>query len=112
MDRSRLHFSWAVLAAGALGGSLSEEGGLGAALFLGYLFWSVYWGGPPFWRWWRRSGIHGFGFLRYLLPCGCSWPLRLLLSLGLLGVGGYFYCLLGGGLFHFARYLVASRRAV
>jgi hypothetical protein len=107
----RLHLSWVVLAAGGLWGiamAKSTPGGnaVQAALLTGYIAWSLYWGVPPFWRWWRRTGLNAFKFANFL-PGGCF--LQAAIACTVLFIGGYFFSVFGGGLYYFARQWRASR---
>ena len=107
----RMHLSWLVLAIGGLWGASTAHrpGGPGGstiltALLTGYILWALYWGLPPFWRWWRR--FHTPSLLSFL-PGGCV--LRAGIAFGLLVAGGYFFSVFGGGLYHFSRYLRGAR---
>src|SRR3954449_2913725 len=101
----RLHLSWLVLAAGGLWGiswakqQVPQPGStIPFALLFGYIAWALYWGVPPFWRWWRRTcttALRAF----HLLPGGCL--IQAAIAFTLLFVGGYFFSVFGGGLYQF-----------
>jgi hypothetical protein len=100
----RMNLSWLVLVAGGLWGTSVAKSGpasgsaLETALVFSYVFWSLYWGVPAAWRWWRN----GFGsrILR-LLPAGLF---RMAVGFSLSVTGGYMYCVFGGGVYQFVRY--------
>ena len=112
----RLHLSWLVLAAGGLWGvSIAHSGGrpgsstLQTALMTGYIAWALYWGVPPFWRWWRRFWLRMPSIMNFFSG-GCV--LRAAISFFILVVGGYFFSVFGGGLYQFARHWRAMRSHV
>ena len=111
----RLHLSWLVLAAGGLWGiSIARNGGHGVgtsgtvqtALLTGYIALALYWGVPPFWRWWRRAWFHAHGLIG-ILTGGCL--IRAVIAFTVLLVGGYFFSVFGGGLYQFARHWRLAR---
>ena len=101
----RIHLSWLVLAAGGLWGiaMAKHSSGPGAtipfALMTGYVAWALYWGLPPFWRWWRKSCSHALKVVSFL-PGGCL--LQAAVAFAVLLAGGYFFSVFGGGLYQFA----------
>lgn len=108
----RLHLSWLVLAAGGLWGiSFARahgptSGTLTTALQFAYITWSLYWGVPPFWRWWRKT------FSLLLGPLGCmafGCGPQFVIAFAVLFLMGPPFCLLGGGLYQFALCCRAAR---
>lgn len=70
-------------------------------LMIGYVLWALFWGVPAAWKLWRK-----FIFNKYILFLGCSpagvaWALTAPL---LLVLGGWFYCLFGGGIYQFLKH--------
>lgn len=112
----RAHLSWVVLVLGGLWGmSMARSGGeesgtdLRTAIMTGYICWSLYWGLPPFWRWWKRRGSQA-GWTVGCVP-GMSLIHIALVFAGLV-VGGYFFSVFGGGLYHFGQYLRTARHQI
>lgn len=108
----KLHLSWLVLAAGGLWGisiakhSVPPASPVPFALMVGYITWALYWGVPPFWRWWRRSGMNIARMARFL-PGGCL--IQAAIGFTVLFAGGYFFSVFGGGIYQFARHLRAAQ---
>jgi hypothetical protein len=112
MSPRRMYFSWMALILGGLFGISASHGRVGhqgttleMALVYGYIAWCLYWGVPPFLRWWRSTWHKG------ARDEGAS-PGNLLaaaLRLSIFVTGAYFFSVLGGGLYHFARYWRSSR---
>ena len=67
----------------------------------GYVLWALFWGAPAAWRLWRRFIFSKGSFLVGCSPPGLAW---LLTAFFLLMVGGWCYCLLGGGIYQFLRH--------
>lgn len=111
--KTKIILSTAALVAGGFAGATSaQQAGqdpVGSALLSAYIFWSLFWGVPPFWGWWRSSGRRLFRFV----PRGAvGWAIRTSLSLALLFVGGYCFSVFGGGVVCFAKAVsAASSRA-
>jgi hypothetical protein len=104
----RLHLSWLVLAAGGLWGiahNIEPGSKVASALLAGYIAWALYWGVPPFWRWWRRSGAN-LVRMSTLSPGGCL--IQAVIAIFILFVGGYCFSVFGGGVYQFARCLRAA----
>ena len=71
-------------------------------LLIGYVLWALFWGAPAAWRLWRQLIFNPSVTLRG----GCS-PVGLagaLTSILLLVLGGWFYCLFGGGIYQFLKH--------
>lgn len=109
----KMQLSWVVLGAGGLLGINVAESEpafgspLGAALLFSYIFWSLYWGAPAAWRWWRRGqGAHILQSLGSQFPEGL---IRSAFTFSLLLTGCYFYCVFGGGIYKFVQYRRATR---
>jgi hypothetical protein len=102
--RLRLHVSWLFLLAGALWGGTaaprqhSPRSALAGALLVAYVVWSLYWGIPLFWRYWRLHSHRLGNVLRGVPP-----PLRLALRCSLCVAGAYFFSVFGGGIYEFIR---------
>jgi hypothetical protein len=111
----RIHLSWLVLAVGGLLGFLmtgevlarSRSAGeaaqvlLAGPLGMAYAGWALFWGAPASWRWcWKhRSIFEGLREIKYFGPlyylaCSLAWALW----------GAVVLSILGGGIYHFARY--------
>ena len=112
MDRIRT--SWLFLILGAFVGVYlvktgQDDGAPGATLFAAaYAVWALYWGAPPFWRWWRGASVP---FANGLLGGGLmGWTLRKSFSWSFLLVGSYCYSVFGGGPYQFLKHLWVSRR--
>jgi len=103
----RLQWSWVFLVAGALYGAelvrqmKPHNPALNPILMIitsAYLFWSVYWGFPAFWRWASRFGHHA-SHLGHL-ENGCVW---LTIAFALTVTCGLYFSLFGGGIYHFLK---------
>lgn len=109
MAKSKILLSWIVAICGALcGAQLSYNGQtptepVPSALIWGYAAWGLYWGIPVVGRWWRRIGPSR----RQDTLSG--WLLSAALTLVIPVVGGYFYGVLGGGIYQFLKHRSYSR---
>ncbi len=105
----KTNLSWLILIAGALWG-LSQTANRGwsqemqMVLKSAYAAWAVFWGLPPFLRWWGRYLLPT---MTGRLPGGCL--IKTLLVAVVLFFGAPFYCLFGGGLYQFVRHQLAVR---
>lgn len=109
----RMHLSWLFLAAGGLWGiSMSRNGGGGSssnlqmALMIGYMVWSLYWGLPPFWGWWRRVWLNASGAV------GCfsgGLANKIAIAITVLVFGSCLFSVFGGGIYHFVRHWRSAR---
>jgi hypothetical protein len=107
MGNLKLHVSWLFFALGAYWGATSvPQGKLGAGLLVGYVVWSLFWGVPPVWRWWRAKGHQHFAAFQRGTS---SWALRTALSFAFLMTAAYFVSVFGGGLYHFLKCLRRAR---
>ncbi len=106
----KLFLSWVFLLAGAVyGAHLSYSGQiavdpLAAALSTGYASWGLYWGVPVVWRWWwpispRRRDRSVLGRIFWLMV-DFALPL----------IGGYFYGVFGGGIYHCLKAWMSVRK--
>ena len=108
----RMHLSWLVLAAGGLWGiSVARAAGPSAsvvvtALTYGYVLWSLYWGGPPVFNWWKRNVFSRTGPVNLM---SFAWGIQMSVALAILFWGGTIFCVLGGGAYYFSRQLKSSR---
>jgi|SRR3954464_14640378 len=101
----RLHLSWLVLAAGGLWGishPIQPGNTMASALMAGYIAWALYWGVPPFWRWWRRTCLTAVRASTGGDLAQTAFALCVLL------VGGYCFSVFGGGVYQFIRCLRAA----
>jgi hypothetical protein len=72
----------------------SEPPSLGNRMQVGYAFWALFWGAPAAWRLGRK--------LVYWLPSlGCA---GIGIGFAIAWVGGWFYCLFGGGIYQFLKH--------
>jgi hypothetical protein len=114
MSGSRAQISWLVLAGGCLAGAEMARQGLwtgpavGGIAAGGYTFWSVFWGLPPCWAWWRRHQRPIVSFVEHLVPgrSGAFWAGSLAANAMVFSVC-IWLSLIGGGIVEFWR----SRRA-
>lgn len=104
----RMKLSWIVLVAGGLWGKAVAESNatlgspLEVALLFAYVLWSLYWGAPAAWYWWRK----GYGS-RIVQDVGNKLPegfLRKAAAVSILMTGGSLYCVFGGGIRQFFRH--------
>jgi hypothetical protein len=96
----------AIFLASSAAASVGRQGVTFRAVLLGaYIAWALFWGFPVFWRWWRRSSF-GLGSLHQAWRAGF---VRIALALAFLITGGYFFSVLGGGIYQFFRYRRALR---
>lgn len=68
---------------------------------VGYVLWALFWGAPAAWRLWRRFVIAPSAPWIGCSPIGLAWVLT---AIFLLVGGGWFYCLLGGGIYQFLKH--------
>ena len=68
-----------------------------AVLLCAYAAWALYWGAPSFLFWWSSTWSPIGGPLLW-------WPVRIVGWLAFLVVGGFCFCLFGGGLLQFFRH--------
>lgn len=108
----KVHLSWIVLVVGGFCGiHISETkppsgNHLKTALFSAYIFWALYWGVPAVWQWTRRTRAARFLSILNILPLGGVF--QALLSFIFLFMGGYFYSVLGGGIYQFVKHVRGS----
>lgn len=99
----KIHLSWLFLIVGALWGATlvaeRQVAGAPVGVVLGYAYalWALFWGLPPFWSWLRRVFPPLNGGPLYLVP------IRLAVWLSVALIGGVYFSLFGGGIFHFLR---------
>lgn len=104
----RIHLSWLVLAIGGLWGiSVARAAGpatssVATALTYAYFTWALYWGGPSFFSWWRRTFFKLSGPIAAFTPFGCGFQMAL--AFFVLALGAIPFCIFGGGIYHFARH--------
>jgi len=107
----KTNLSWLILVAGAIWG-LSQTAGRGFAqeaqtvLGWAYAAWALFWGVPPFLKWWGHYWVT-LPAMTGCLPGGCL--LQAMLVTAVLALGGPFYCLFGGGIYQFVRHQFAIR---
>ena len=105
MERRRLHLSWLFLIGGAmLGAELSRQGVVTVPPILvilgcAYCAWSLYWGTPVVWTWWR----HRVPKLRRFVDRFMDRPIWMIAVLTLLIVSTVYYSLFGGGIYQFSK---------
>lgn len=108
----KTNVSWLILIAGVIYG-LSHTSGRGwseeTQMVLGsaYVAWAMFWGLPPFLKWWGRYWVT-IPAMTGCLPGGCL--IQAFLVTVVLFIGTPFYCLCGGGVYQFVRHQFAVRR--
>lgn len=102
--------SWLALTAGCLAGAeltrrgLCKGGPLTAIVTSGYMFWSIFWGLPPFWGWWRRNQGPVTSLVGHLCHRQSAGFFAVSLATQMTALSaGIWFSLVGGGIFHFVR---------
>lgn len=70
-------------------------------IMIGYVLWALFWGAPAAWKLWRRLIFNRSAVLFGCSPAGLAWVLT---AFSLLVLGGWFYCLFGGGIYQFLKH--------